>query len=382
MKKQIETKVIHAGQAPDPTTGAVMTPIYATSTYVQAGPGKHKGFEYSRSQNPTRFAFERCIAELENGQQGFAFASGMAAIATTLEICNAGDHIIVMDDVYGGTYRLFNRVRNRSANLSFSFIDFTNLNQVANEIKNHTKMLWIETPSNPMLKIVDLHAIIKLAKQHNLIVVVDNTFATPYLQQPLSFGADLVVHSITKYIGGHSDVIGGCVVVNNNKELAEQIAFLQNAVGAIMDPFASFLALRGVKTLAVRMQRHCENAMQIATWLEGQNKVNRVIYPGLTSHPQHQLAKKQMCDFGGMISFEIKCDLQETIKVLQRLQIFSLAESLGGVESLVEHPAIMTHASIPAKERIKLGISDNLIRLSVGIEAIDDLIADLKQALS
>lgn len=377
---KLETQVVHAGQEPDPTTGAVMQPIYATSTYAQKSPGKHSGFEYSRTQNPTRFAFERCVAELESGTQGFAFASGLAAISTLLEILKPGDHVVVADDVYGGTYRLFNRVRARSAGIEFSFVDFTDISKVAAAIKSNTKMIWVESPSNPMLKIVDLTAVADLAKKHKLISVADNTFATPILQRPLELGFDVVMHSVTKYINGHSDMIGG-ILVTKNPELIETLGFLQNSIGAILGPFDSFLALRGVKTLAIRMQQHCKNAELLAAWLSTHKAVKKVIYPGLKSHPQHELAKKQMRGFGGMISVELNCDLAGTVKMLEACKIFTLAESLGGVESLIEHPAIMTHASIPAEERAKLGISDSFIRLSVGIEAFEDLRADLEQAL-
>jgi cystathionine beta-lyase len=377
----LETRVIHGGQEADPLTGAVMPPIYATSTYAQSSPGKHKGFEYSRTHNPTRFAFERCAANLESGARGFAFASGLAAISTVLELLKPGDHVIVSDDVYGGSYRLFERVRKHSAGLEFSFVDFTDLQQINAALKNNTRMIWVESPSNPMLKVFDLKAIAQFAKQHSLISVADNTFATPILQRPLELGFDLVVHSVTKYMNGHSDVIGGVAIVGDDAPLAEKMAFLQNSVGAIMDPFSSFLALRGLKTLAVRMQKHCENALEISEWLSQHPKVAKVIYPGLNSHPQHSLAQKQMSAFGGMISVVLKCSLQETIQVLERCRIFTLAESLGGVESLIEHPAIMTHASIPKEEREKLGISDSLVRLSVGIESAKDLISDLEQAL-
>jgi cystathionine beta-lyase/cystathionine gamma-synthase len=381
-KSKPATQVIHAGQHPDPSTGAVMTPIYATSTYIQKSPGQHQGFEYSRSQNPTRFAYERCIAELENGSRGFAFASGMAAIATILELLETGDHIVAADDLYGGSYRLFTKVRERSAGLKFSFADFTDLTKVENAITDKTKMIWVESPSNPMLKISDLKAIAALAKKHNLIAVADNTFATPLATQPLNLGFDIVTHSATKYINGHSDVVGGIVVVGDNNELAEQLAFLQNSAGAIAGPFDSFLALRGVKTLAVRMQRHSENALKIAEWLTQHKKVKQVIYPGLTSHPQHNLAKQQMKYFGGMVSVQLNLDLAATVKMLENCQIFALAESLGGVESLIEHPAIMTHASVPKAIREQLGILDGFIRLSVGIEEVDDLIADLDNALN
>lgn len=377
----IESKVIHGGQAVDPTTGAVMMPIYATSTYAQESPGVHKGFEYSRSQNPTRFAFERCVAVLESGTRGFAFASGMAAIATLLEVLQPGDHVIVMDDVYGGTYRLFENVRKISAGLEFSFVDCSDLKNVENALQKNTKMLWIETPTNPMLKLVDLKALAQFAKKHNLIAVADNTFATPIIQRPLELGFDVVTHSVTKYLNGHSDVVGGILVVGDNAKLAEKVGYLQNAVGAIMDPFSSFLALRGVKTLSVRMQRHSENAMKIAKWLMQHPKVDKVTYPGLDHHPQYKLAKQQMALFGGMISVHLKLSLTETKLMLEKCQIFTLAESLGGVESLIEHPAIMTHASVPQVKRELLGISDGFIRISVGIENADDLISDLEQAL-
>lgn len=382
MKKQdLATRVIHAGQEPDPTTGAVMTPIYATSTYVQESPGKHKGYEYSRTKNPTRFAYEKCIADLESGSRGFAFASGMAAIATILEILQPNDHIIAMDDLYGGTYRLLERVRKRSAGLQVTFVDLSDPEKIAAAIRPSTKMIWVETPTNPMLKLADLRKIAEIAKKHHLVSVADNTFATPLIQRPLELGFDIVIHSATKYINGHSDVVGGIAVVGENTELADQIAFLQNSVGAIAGPFDSFLALRGVKTLAVRMDRHCHNAMELASWLEKHPKVARVIYPGLASHPQHPLAKQQMAQFGGMISVELKCNLQETMRVLERCHLFALAESLGGVESLIEHPAIMTHASVPREQREMLGITDGLIRLSVGIEALDDLRHELEDAL-
>jgi cystathionine beta-lyase/cystathionine gamma-synthase len=384
MKKsstQLATRVIHAGQSPDPTTGAVMTPIYATSTYVQESPGKHKGFEYSRTRNPTREAYEKCIADLESGQRGFAFASGLAASATVLELLNPGDHVIAMDDMYGGTYRLLEKVRKRSAGIHVSYVDLLNIENFKNAIRPETKLIWIESPTNPMLKIVDLKKIIAIAKQHRIISVVDNTFATPMLQRPLELGFDIVVHSATKYINGHSDMVGGMVVVGENNVIADQIAFLQNAVGSIAGPFDSFLALRGVKTLAIRMEQHCKNALALAEWLEKHPLVAKVIYPGLKSHPQHELAKQQMQGFGGMISVELKCNLEDTVKMLERCEVFSLAESLGGVESLIEHPAIMTHASIPKEQREALGIKDGLIRISVGIEAFEDLKNDLEQAL-
>lgn len=376
-----DTRTIHGGQSHDPLTGAVMVPIYATSTYAQESPGVHKGFEYGRSQNPTRFAFERAIADLESGTAGFAFASGLAAIATTLELLSVGDHIVATDDLYGGTFRLLDKVRKRSAGLDVSFVDFTDLAAVEAAIRPETKLIWIETPTNPLLRIVDLEAVAALAKRRGLITVADNTFASPYIQRPLEFGIDIVVHSTTKYLNGHSDMIGGTVVVGSNAEIAKQIRFLQNAVGAISGPFDSFLALRGLKTLALRMQRHSENGLAIAKWLEARPDVKRVIYPGLASHPQHAIARRQMHAYGGMISVEFDRDLAGTRRFLERVRLFTLAESLGGVESLIEHPATMTHASIPAAQREAVGISDGLVRLSAGIEAAEDLIADIGQAL-
>lgn len=381
-KLQLATRVIHGGQTPDPTTGAVMPPIYATSTYAQISPGVHKGFEYSRTHNPTRFAYERCVANLESGSRGYAFASGLAAISTILELLDSGSHIVASDDLYGGTYRLFMRVRERTANLKFTFVDFSDPAKVAAAIQPNTKMIWVETPSNPLLKLADLAAIVQIGRQHKVLLVADNTFASPMLQRPLELGFDLVMHSATKYLNGHSDVVGGMVVVGDNPELAEQMAFLHNSIGSIAGPFDSFLALRGVKTLALRMQRHCQSALELAQWLEQHPQVEDVIYPGLSSHPQHALAKKQMQGFGGMISVRIKGGTLEATGMLERCQIFTLAESLGGVESLIEHPAIMTHASIPPEIRAQLGITDNLIRLSVGIEDIEDLKADLDQALT
>ncbi|MCX5571534.1 cystathionine gamma-synthase [Kaistia nematophila] len=376
-----ETRAIHGGQSHDPLTGAVMVPIYATSTFAQESPGVHKGFEYGRSQNPTRFAFERAVADLESGTAGFAFASGLAAISTTLELLSVGDHIVATDDLYGGTFRLLDKVRKRSAGLYVSFADFTDLDAVEAAIRPETKLLWIETPTNPLLRIVDLEAIAALAKRRGLITVADNTFASPYIQRPLEFGIDVVVHSTTKYLNGHSDMIGGTVVVGPKQEIVDQIRFLQNAVGAISGPFDSFLALRGLKTLALRMQRHSENGLAIARWLEARPDVKRVIYPGLESHPQHAIARRQMHAFGGMISVEFDRDLAGTRRFLERVRLFTLAESLGGVESLIEHPATMTHASIPLAQREAIGISDGLVRLSAGIEAADDLIADIAQAL-
>jgi cystathionine gamma-lyase len=375
------TRTVHAGQSPDPTTGAVMTPIYTTSTYVQQSPGVHKGYDYGRSHNPTRFAFERCLADLEQGTAAFAFASGLAAIATVLELLDHGSHVLVCDDIYGGSYRLFERVRRRSANLDFSYVDPTNLDKFAAAIRPNTRLIWIETPSNPLLKLADLAAIAQLAKRHHIISAADNTFATPFVQQPLTLGFDIVVHSVTKYLNGHSDMIGGAAIIGERQDLVEQMRFLQNAVGGISGPFDSFLALRGMKTLALRMQRHCENAQQIAEWLAARIDVARVYYPGLDSHPQSELAKRQMARFGGMVSVVLKGGEQRARRVLERCQLFTLAESLGGVESLIEHPALMTHASIPAEQRQKIGIDDGLIRLSVGIEDVGDLIADLEHAM-
>ncbi|MDN7125602.1 cystathionine gamma-synthase [Pseudidiomarina terrestris] len=381
-KMKFATKSIHGGQSPEPATGAVMPPIFTSSTYIQESPGVHKGFEYSRSHNPTRFAWERAVASLENGSRGFAFGSGMAATSTIMEILNSGDHVVAMDDLYGGTFRLFDKVRGRSAGLEFSYVDLSDMGEVKAAITEKTRMIWVETPSNPMLKLVDIEAIVAIAKQHNIIVVVDNTFATPYNQLPLDMGADIVMHSATKYLNGHSDMVGGIAVVGDNEELAEQMAFLQNSVGAVAGPFDSYLALRGVKTLALRMKQHNEAALTIAKWLEQHPAVEKVIHPGLTSHPQHELAKKQMSGFGGMISILLKGDIEKARTFLEKVEIFALAESLGGVESLIEHPAIMTHASIPKENREKLGILDNFVRISVGIEDVDDLIADLDQALT
>lgn len=380
MKPNIETAVIHAGQKPDPSTGAVMTPIFATSTYAQEAPGVYKGYEYSRTLNPTREALENCLATLEGGINGYAFASGMNAIATVLELLQPGDHIVASNDLYGGTYRLFENVRKKTAGLQFSFVDCTHADNIQNTIQKNTKMIWIETPSNPMLTVLDLRLIADLAKKNNIISVCDNTFATPMIQMPLHHGFNIVVHSLTKYLNGHSDMVGGAVIVRE-KNLAEKIQYLQNAVGGILGPFDSFLCLRGIKTLALRMNKHNENAMQLAEWLTHHPKINKVIYPGLISHPQHAIAKKQMCGFGGMISVELKTNLEETQKILSRFEIFTLAESLGGVESLIEHPAIMTHASVPAETRAKLGITDGFIRLSVGIESLVDLKNDVMQAV-
>jgi cystathionine gamma-lyase len=376
-----QTRTIHAGQSYDPTTGAVMTPIYATSTYAQQSPGVHKGFEYSRTQNPTRFAFERCVADLENGKAAFAFSSGVAAMATVLELLDQGAHLIVCDDLYGGSYRLFERVRRRSAGLDFTYVDPANLADMEAAIRPNTRLVWMESPSNPLLKLVDLQAVAALAKRRGLLAVIDNTFASPYCQRPIDFGFDIVVHSVTKYLNGHSDMIGGVAVVGDNQRIEGQLRFLQNAIGSVSGPFDSFLALRGLKTLAVRMERHCQNALRIAEWLESRSGVDRVIYPGLKSHPQHALARRQMDNFGGMVSAVLNGGLERSRRFLERCRIFTLAESLGGVESLIEHPALMTHASIPPKQRAAIGIEDGLVRLSVGIEHVDDLIADLDQAL-
>lgn len=375
------TRAIHAGQSPDPSTGAVMQPIYATSTYVQSSPGVHQGYEYSRTQNPTRMAWERCLADLEGGTHGFAFASGMAAIATLLELLDAGSHIVAMDDLYGGTGRLFNRVRARTAGLRVSYADLSEPAALDQAMRDDTRMVWIETPTNPMLKLVDIEAVATRARARGALVVVDNTFASPWGQRPLELGADIVVHSATKYLNGHSDMVGGVVAVRDGT-LAEQLGFLQNSIGAIAGPFDSFLALRGVKTLALRMERHNASALAIARWLDGREGVERVFYPGLESHPQHALAGRQMAGGGGIVSFVISGGLDAARAFLENCRLFTLAESLGGVESLVNHPAIMTHASVPAETRARLGISDSLVRLSVGIEECDDLVADLERALT
>jgi len=376
--------VIHAGQAPDPSTGAIMPPIYANSTFVQESTGVHKGLDYGRSHNPTRWALERCVADLEGGAQAFAFASGLAAISTVLEIADAGSHIVAGDDMYGGTYRLFERVRRRSAGLQFSYANLTNPENLLAALRPETKMVWVETPTNPMLKLADLAAIGKICRERGIIAVADNTFASPRVQRPLEQGFDIVVHSATKYLNGHSDVIGGIAIVGREPHQAawrEQLAFLQNSVGAIAGPFDSFLALRGVKTLALRMERHCQSALELASWLERHPKVAKVYYPGLESHPQHALARRQMDGFGGIISVELKTDLAGARRFLERCEVFALAESLGGVESLIELPAIMTHATIPVAQRAALGITDALVRLSVGIEDIEDLRLDLTNSL-
>ena len=379
---EFATRAIHAGQEPDPSTGAIMTPIYATSTYVQQSPGKHKGYDYARSINPTRLAYERCIADLESGTRGWAFASGLAAMATALETIDSGSHVVVSDDLYGGTFRLFERVRRRSANLDFTFIDMTDPEDVERAMRSNTRMVWVETPSNPLLKIIDIAAVAKISRAHNAISVSDNTFASPWVQRPIEFGFDMVIHSATKYLNGHSDMVGGVIVVGENKELADQIAFLQNSVGAIAGPFDSFLAMRSLKTLALRMERHCANAMEIAQWLEGQPKVESVRYPGLKSHPQRELARAQMNGFGGMVTIVLKTDLAGTRRFLENTHLFALAESLGGVESLINHPALMTHASVPKEQREALGITDSLVRLSVGVEDVNDLKDDLHNAFA
>ncbi|SIR01725.1 cystathionine gamma-synthase [Solilutibacter tolerans] len=379
---KLATLAIHGGQEVDPSTGAVMPPIYATSTYAQSSPGVHQGFEYSRSHNPTRYAWERGAASMEGGTRGFAFASGLAATSCVLELLDSGDHVIAMDDLYGGSYRLFERVRRRSANLDFSYVDMTDAERIRAAITPKTQMIWVETPTNPTLKIVDLAAVSAIAKEHGLLMVVDNTFASPIVQRPIALGADIVMHSATKYLNGHSDMVGGMLVVGDNAELAEQLAFLQNSTGGVQGPFDSFLALRGLKTLHLRMQAHNANALALAEWLEKQPGVSRVLYPGLPSHPQHDLAKRQMDGFGGIISIYLDGDFDAAKRFCERLEVFTLAESLGGVESLANHPAVMTHASVPAERRAEIGITDNLVRLSVGIEDLEDLRADLAHALA
>jgi cystathionine gamma-lyase len=381
-RPQPGTLAIHGGQSPDPSTGAVMVPIYATSTYAQSSPGEHQGFEYSRTHNPTRFAWERCVASLEGGSRGFAFASGLAATSTILELLDSGDHVVAMDDLYGGSYRLFERVRRRSAGLDFSFVDLTDPAAFEAAITPKTKLAWVETPTNPLLKIVDLRAISAIARRRGVRMVVDNTFASPILQRPLEHGADIVMHSATKYLNGHSDMVGGMVVVGDDAELAEQLAFLQNSVGAVQGPFDSFLALRGAKTLHLRMQAHCDNARALAEYLETHPAIEKVIYPGLASHPHHALARRQMDGFGGMLSICLKGGFEAAKRFCERTELFTLAESLGGVESLVNHPAVMTHASVPVERRSELGIGDNLVRLSVGVESLPDLRADLDAALA
>ena len=382
IKHQLATRAIHAGQQPDPSTGAIMTPIYATSTYVQKSPGDHQGWEYSRSHNPTRDAYEKCMADLEGGSRGLAFASGMAATATVLELLNSGDHIVAMDDLYGGSFRLFHNVRERSAGLKFSFTTIEDIAALKTAMRPETRMIWVETPTNPMLKIVDIAAVVEVARQHDALLVVDNTFASPMLQRPLELGADIVVHSATKFLNGHSDMVGGVAVVGDNDELAERLWYLHNSIGGIQGPFDSFLAMRGLKTLALRMNAHCQNALQIASWLEEHPSVTRTIYPGLKSHPQHDLAMSQMDgQGGGIISIDLKGGLPAAKRMLEGCRLFALAESLGGVESLISHPAIMTHASVPPEKRAEIGISDSLIRLSVGVEDVNDLIAELDSVL-
>jgi len=381
--QRFATRVIHGGQRPDPLTGAVMPPIYATSTYVQSSPGVHQGYDYSRSRNPTRDALQAAVANLEGGGTGFAFASGMAASATLLELLDAGSHIIAMNDLYGGSYRLLENVRKRSAGHSVSFVDLSDAAALEAAVRPDTRLVWVETPTNPLLKLVDLSAVAALARRHGLLAVCDNTFATPFIQRPLEHGFEIVVHSTTKYLNGHSDAIGGAAVVREGSELAERLAYLQNAVGGVPGPFDSFLTLRGIKTLALRMERHCANALAVARFLEQHSSVERVYYPGLESHPQHALARRQMQGgFGGIVTAVLRGGLPAARRALERCRLFALAESLGGVESLIEHPGIMTHASLPEATRHALGINDSLIRLSVGVEDVEDLIEDLRTALA
>jgi cystathionine gamma-lyase len=381
-KHRFATRAIHAGQTADPTTGAVMTPIFATSTFKQSSPGVHTGYEYARSQNPTRHAFERCIADLEGGTHGFAFASGLAASSTLLELLDAGSHLLAVDDMYGGSWRLFEKVRKRSMGLQVSYADPHVPGELEKMLRPETKMIWIESPTNPLLKITDLAAVAKLATERNILTVVDNTFASPFVQRPIESGIDIVLHSVTKYINGHSDMVGGILVLKDKPDIADKLAFMQNAIGSILDPFSSFLALRGVKTLPMRMKAHCGNAMHIAAWLRDHRKVERVLYPGLPSHPQHTLAAQQMNGYGGMLAIYLKTDMAGVRRFLEACQLFTLAESLGGVESLIGHPVTMSHGSLPVERRARLGITDNLVRLSVGIEDVQDLVADLDQALT
>jgi len=376
------TRAIHAGQEPDSATGAVITPIYATSTFAQSSPGKHKGYEYSRSGNPTRTALESCIASLEEGSAGFAFSSGLAAESAVIDTLDSGSHIIATNDLYGGTFRLFEQVKKRLNNIEVTYVDLTKLDLVESSIQKNTKLIWVETPTNPLLKIVDLEKIAALAAKYNLIAVCDNTFASSYAQKPLTLGFDVVVHSATKYLNGHSDIVAGIVVTKSNNELTEKIKFLQNAIGSVLSPFDSFLLLRGLKTLGLRIEAHSKNALAVAQFLAKHSQVEKVLYPGLPDNPYHEVAKKQMHNFGGMVSFFIKGGEAETRKFLEHTHLFALAESLGGVESLVEAPAIMTHASIPKEIREENGIYDNLVRLSVGIEDLPDLIKDLDDALN
>jgi len=376
------TRAVHGGGEPDPATGALATPIYATSTYAQESPGVNKGYAYARTRNPTREALERCLADLENGSVGFAFASGSAAIATVLECLDQGAHVIATDDLYGGTFRLFDRVRKRSAGLQMSLVDMSDPRKAEAAIRPQTRMIWVETPTNPLLKLVDLSAIAEIGRRRGVWTAADNTFASPWVQRPLDHGFSVVVNSTTKYLNGHSDVIGGIAIVGDDHELSDRLRFLQNAIGGIASPFDSFLVLRGIKTLALRMERHCANAQTIAEALDRHPSVRRVVYPGLSNHPQHELARRQMSGFGGMVTVELATDLAGSRRVLERVRLFTLAESLGGTDSLIEHPAIMTHASVPAEQRSALGIGDSLVRLSIGIEDADDLMADLEQALS
>ncbi len=381
-KHALATRAIHAGQQPDPSTGAIMTPIYATSTYVQRSPGDHQGWEYSRSHNPTRDAYEKCMANLESGTRGLAFASGMAATSTVLELLDTGDHVLAIDDLYGGSFRLFNNVRGRSAGLGFTFSGMDSMADIKAALRPETRMIWLETPTNPMLKVVDIKELSEIAKQHGALLVVDNTFASPVLQRPLELGADIVVHSATKFLNGHSDMVGGIAVVGDDIELGDRLWYLLNSVGAIQGPFDSFLAMRGLKTLALRMKAHCDNALQIAKWLEKHPAVSKTIYPGLESHPQHELAMRQMNGMGGgIISIDLKGGPDASRRMLEGCQLFSLAESLGGVESLINLPAVMTHASVPPEKRAKIGITDSLVRLSVGVEDVNDLIDELDGVL-
>ncbi len=381
-KEGFETRAIHAGQKADPTTGAVMMPIYTSSTYEQESPGVHKGFDYSRSINPTRKAFEECIASLENGEVGFGFSSGVAAISACVELLSPGDHVIAMNDLYGGTVRLFNEIKTLSQGIEVTYVDMTDMQNVLEAKTDKTKMIFVETPTNPLLRVVDLSAIADFAKAENILSVCDNTFASPYVQQPLNHGIDIVLHSATKYLGGHSDLIAGALVIGKKDDaLVSKMANIVNSLGPITGAFDSYLILRSLKTLAVRMERHCENAMAIAKHFESHKEISEIIYPGLTNHPQHDLASKQMNGFGGIISMNIKGDLEKSKSFLERTKIFALAESLGGVESLIEHPALMTHASLPKERREMIGISEGLVRLSVGLESLDDLVEDIEQAL-
>lgn len=376
--QRIETRAIHAGQQPDPETGAVMTPIYASSTYAQDAPGEDRGYEYSRTGNPTRTALEANLADLEGGAHGRVFSSGMGAINTVMNLCESGDHVVASNDVYGGTHRLFTQVYDQY-DVSFDFVDMTNLDAVADAVGSATRVVWAETPTNPLLSVIDMAAVADIAHEHDALCAVDNTFATPYLQRPLEHGADIVCHSLTKYMGGHSDVVGGALITDD-ADLDERFGFYQNSVGATPNPFGCFLVLRGVKTLPVRMERHCENARALAAWLEDRSEVEYVYYPGLESHPTHETAAKQMDDYGGMLSFELDATLEQTSAVVSNTEVFTLAESLGGVESLIEQPAAMTHQAIPREERIAVGLTDGLIRVSAGIEHVDDLRTDLQQA--